>query len=292
MATSIHHVEHGISLVTGAGELPAVAIDTAAAHALVYLQGAHLAEWTPAGFGPILWMSDASAYEPGVALRGGIPLCFPWFGTGVDGRSEPNHGWARIHTWDYLGGTVDADGTAHIELALDSATAATGTRYALRLSLQIGTSLTATLTATNVGSQTALIENALHAYWNVADVRSVTLTGLDNSPYTDRVAGSRANAAPFPAITGQEIDRIYPLPPEITVTDPIGGTRIHLTSPNAAQAVVWNPGAEKAASIADIGDDDWQRFVCVEVLNAREHTIGLAPGATHTLTLHADVEHH
>lgn len=285
-----------VRIVRGHGGLAAVQIDTTIAHGLIYLQGAHVAEWTPQGFEPVLWMSSHSAYTPGVALRGGIPLCFPWFGTGYDGSHQPNHGWARLAEWEYVGHSFTDDGTAIVELSLDTETlpnVATEDRFTLRLVAKIGASLDVTLTVHNHGQTTQSIEEALHAYWAVADLPSVSIRGLDDAPFLDKTTPTPtpAPAAAFPILAGQEIDRIYEKPTDVTIIDPTGGRSIHLTSHDGAQTVAWNPGAEKVLGIGDFGDDEWIQVVAIEAVNAREHTISLTPGASHALTLHADVEH-
>lgn len=289
-----------VRLVTAQGGLEAVEIATPAAHGLVYVQGAHVADWTPAGFAPVLWMSAHSGYRRGAALRGGIPICFPWFGNGPDGGRQPNHGWARIRPWDFVDHRLDPDGTAHLTFELEGPAVAPdprdaakpgGTGLRLRLEVSLGTSLELSLRVQNRTGEPVRVERAMHAYWAVGDVRRVRVEGLDASAFVDRTRGGAGAApSPFPALTGQTLDRLYPMPSRLVLRDPVARRSIHIGGRGVAQTVAWNPGAQGARAMGDFGDDEWMRMLCLEACDVRERAATLAPGEAQTMTMRVDVE--
>lgn len=278
-------LEEGSVTLIDVNGLAAVRVDTPVASATVYLQGAHLASWAPAGQDSVLFMSPASAYAPGVALRGGVPVCAPWFGNGPDGSRTPNHGWARLRQWGLE--SVRAMDRGAVELTLGVRDETSGIELTLRLA--VGARLSMTLTATNIGDHDARPELALHAYWAV-DAQRVAVEGLDGAPFTDRTMAGEPQrpASAFPALTGQTVDRIYALPGRepITLHDQ---DRDIILAADADQTVTWNPGAETCRTAADLADDDWTRMLCVEAVRVRDQAPVIAPGASASVGMDARV---
>lgn len=279
--------------VPGRGGLDAISVDLPTAHALIYLQGAHLAQWIPTGQEPVLWMSARSVFEDGQPLRGGIPVCFPWFGSGPNGDLAPNHGWARIRPWEFTGIDVSDEGEAALSFVLESGPSdpvAPSTR--LEITHLVGRTLATTLRATNNGSAPVIVESALHAYWSVHRLPDIRVEGLDHSAFIARelVDSPTRPAESFPALSGQTLDRMYPFPARLTIHDPAAHRAVVLEGEQVAQTVVWTPGAEGARAAADIGDDEWREFVCAEAVNARQHAVRIEPGQSHEFTLHASIK--
>ncbi|WEO76844.1 tagaturonate reductase [Cryobacterium sp. SO2] len=275
----------GIRLVTGEGALPAVEVAIASATALVYLHGAHVAQWTPTGQKPVLWMSEHGAFSPTAALRGGIPVCFPWFGPNLTDATAPNHGWARISPWSLTAAAlVGPDAVLTFELAGAHRDAAgTAQPVSLRYTVTIGATLTLDLIAQNDGDSPLSVETAFHTYFAVGDARDTQLLGLADLPYLDRTLtppATASSALPV-AIIGAEIDRVYPMPRIVTIDDVQNRRTIQVGHTDAAQTVVWNPGSAKAAAMADYGDDEWTETVCVEACNVRDQAIVLVPAGSH-----------
>ncbi|QYF72769.1 tagaturonate reductase [Cryobacterium sp. PAMC25264] len=284
----------GIRLVTAKGDLPAVEVFLPAATALVYLHGAHVAEWTPAGQKPVLWMSESGAFTPTAALRGGIPVCFPWFGPNLSDATAPNHGWARISAWTLTAAALEGpDAVLTFELA-GSHRDSTGTAQpvSLRYTVRIGATLSLALTVRNDGAAPVSVETAFHTYFAVADARGTTLLGLQDLPYLDRTVSPpvTASAALPVAFTGAEIDRVYPMPRVVTIDDTGNHRSILVGDTDAAQTVVWNPGSTKAAAMGDFGDEEWTQTVCVEACNVQGQARVLAPGAQHRMGVTLSVE--
>lgn len=272
----------------GAGDLPVVRVATALATGEVYLQGAHVTSWQPAGAEPVIWLSPAAQFRSGSAIRGGVPICFPWFGAGRTGLS-PAHGFARTAPWRLAGATDDA-GTVTLTFMLtqDDVAGAPGAdrwpfAFEARYAVSFGAELTLALTVRNTGSETFSFEEALHTYLAVADVRSATIEGLDGARYLDKTAtGEQGPVVQTGAVTfAGATDRVYLRGAPLTLVDP-GARTITIESDRTADTVVWNPWAGGAAAMADLGDDDWTTMVCVEAANALDDAITLAPGDAHT----------
>jgi tagaturonate reductase len=277
----------GIRMVSGRGSLPAIAIDLPAGSALIYLHGAHVAEWTPAGQKPVLWMSEHGAFSATAALRGGIPVCFPWFGPNLTDAALPNHGWARISPWALTAAAVvGADAVLTLELAgAHRDEHGTAQPVSLRYTVTVGAQLTLELTAQNDGDTPVSVETALHTYFAVGDTRTTRLLGLAGLPYLDRAVtppATTSSALPV-TITGAEIDRVYPMPRTVAIHDGQNDRTIRIGDSDAAQTVVWNPGTVKAAAMGDYGDNEWTETVCVETCNVRDQAVLLTPGASHRM---------
>jgi tagaturonate reductase len=274
----------GIRMITARGGLTAVEVATETATALVYLHGAHVAEWTPAGQKPVLWMSRQGAFSPTAALRGGIPICFPWFGPNLTDAALPNHGWARVSPWALTSATlVGSDARLTFELACAHRDAAgTAQPVSLQYTVTVGATLTLDLVVRNDGNSDLSVETAFHTYFAVGDARETQLLGLADLPYLDRTLtppATASSALPV-AVIGGEIDRIYPMPRVVTIDDTRNERTITIGDTDAAQTVVWNPGSTKAAAMGDFGDDEWTETVCVEACNVRDQALVLAPAAS------------
>jgi tagaturonate reductase len=274
----------GIRIIAARGGLPAVEVAIDSATALVYLHGAHVAEWTPAGHQPVLWMSDNGFFTPTTALRGGIPVCFPWFGPNPTDQAAPNHGWARVSPWTLTAAEL-VGSDAHLTFLLVGAHRdATGTAQQLTLqyTVVVGATLTLGLSVRNDGNAEISVEAAFHTYFAVGDARATTVRGLADLPYLDRTLtppATMSSAMPV-AFLGGEIDRIYPMPRTVTIDDVRNDRSIRVGDTDASQTVVWNPGSAKAAAIGDFGDDEWTQTICVEAGNLRDQAMLIAPSTT------------
>ncbi len=284
----------GIVPVTAEHGLAAVEVSVAQATGRIYTQGAHVAAWTPTGADPVLWMSATSMYAVGSPLRGGIPICAPWFGPGRTGDAAPAHGFFRLVPWRPVAADV-TDGAAVLTYELTGADAAGAPGsdtfpddFTATYRVRMGTSLTLELTVTAGGSDLDL-EEALHTYLAVSDVRAIRITGLDGTTYLDKVTG-QAGVPQTGAVTiTAETDRVYTAAGPAAVVDPgVSGTistprTITITTSGSATTVVWNPWVAKSAAMPDFGDDEWPGMVCVETANALDAAVRIAPGASHTL---------
>lgn len=275
----------GVSLVEGRGGLPALRVNTPACTGEVYLHGAHVTEWAPAGSEQVLWLSEKSEFSAAKPIRGGVPICAPWFGPGKKGDLAPAHGWFRASAWSLASSSASGDAVT-LTFCLDGADADVpeGASRGVRAeySVSFGSALGLELTVT---SDDALdLENALHAYLAVSDITQVTVEGLDGSRYVDKAPGGRAVNAQQGALKFlRETDRVYAHEGTTSVIDPGAGRRIVIDKEGSASTVVWNPWTTKSAAMPDFGDDEWTGMVCVEAANALAKSVRLEPGASHTM---------
>jgi D-hexose-6-phosphate mutarotase len=248
-------------------------VRTKTAEADVYFQGAQVTGWRPASSpDPVLWLSAQSRFEPGQAIRGGVPICFPWFSKHRTDRSAPPHGFARTRDWTLEMARHGADGTVVLEMELaGEATAPQWPhRFRARHRITIGAVLGLELDVLNDGADAFTFEEALHAYFDVADIREVTVSGPDSEPLR------------FAGLT----NRIYAGTREACVIHDPGRRRdIVIHKSGSDSTVVWNPWAERAREISDMRDDEWIGMVCVEPSNVGADARTLGPGESHTMTV-------
>jgi glucose-6-phosphate 1-epimerase len=275
-------------------------ITTPACTAELYLQGAHLTQWQPAGQEPVLFLSERSAYEPGKPIRGGVPIVFPWFGprtpTTESPRTDgPMHGFARISVWELAFAAVAGD-DLHLTLTLgpnETSRALGFDGFQLAYQLVLGAELRLQLSVANQSDAPLHFEEALHTYLAVGDAQQITLIGLSDAEYidkTDRFAHKHQKESPL-ILTG-ETDRPYlGTLMDIDVDDPILHRRISIGKSNSRTTVLWNPWSERCAKLADMEPTGWLTMVCVETANALTDAITLPPGGHHTMEARIHAQH-
>ena len=275
-----------IAFRTGEAGLPIVALVNPYGSCEVSLYGGHVLEYRPMGHLPILFTSKQAAYEPGRPIRGGIPVCWPWFGPGQD-KTQPQHGFARILQWGLQATEYSTDIT-ELRLTLsDSERTRRIWPYAFDLSLRVWLDqhLNLSLTTVNRDTRTFTLTQAFHPYFRVRQIEDVTVRGLDNALYADLLTGRTATQKGALDIRS-ETDRVYtPHAPTCVLHDPAIGRAIALTYSGANRLVVWNPWIDKARAMSDFGDDEYTRMLCIEPANTADDAVTLAPGGQHTLAL-------
>lgn len=280
--------EDEISFPAPRDDLRRLDVATRLAEAQVYLQGAHVTRFQPRGQRPVLFMSERSAFMPGHPIRGGVPICFPWFGARSDGGAGPAHGFARISDWQLAESRVADDGTAYLTflLAAGDATRALWKADAeVRYDVQIGSELRLALSVSNYATEPLCLEEALHTYLAVSDVRQVSIEGLAGARYQDRLVPDHTfTQGAEPVTIRAETDRIYaPTRAACIVHDPGWGRRLVVEKSGSESTVVWNPWITKARAMPDFGDDEWPSMLCIETCNVREQAVTIPPGQSHTL---------
>lgn len=268
----------------------------ASAAGAVHDQGAHVSAWAPTGSAPVLWLSPSTALEEGVPIRGGVPVCFPWFADGADGGREPKHGFARILRW-HVQSRESSDHEAVIVYRLSDADVTDPVhreqfphRFEAEYVVRFGPELELELSVTNTDEHGFDFEEALHAYLVVGDVRRIRIEGLDGARYRDKVTDRDGCLQEGPLEPAAETDRVYESSTEVRVVDPVLGRALRIRKRGSATTVVWNPWAEKAAGLPDVGADGWSGFVCVEGANVQGNAVHLEPEETHTMGYRVAVE--
>jgi len=261
------------------------------AQARLCLQGAQLLLWQPRSSArPVIWLSEDARYAAGRNIRGGVPVCWPWFGPAAPGSGLPNHGFARNQHWEVLATALDAAGLVHVRLQLSDNPASRALwphAFTATLDLQIGSELRIALTSHNRSDTECLLGEALHTYFAVSDVATARVDGLDGCRYSNTAEGGQAGRQTGSIGFDGEFDRVYlDAPAHCVLLDPPAGRRIDIRSQGAQSTIVWTPGPARAAQMGDLGPDGWRRMVCVESGNALENCVRLEPGARHTLAVH------
>jgi glucose-6-phosphate 1-epimerase len=274
-----------VFLGEGNGTFPALEVATPACNALVSLQGAQLLRMASVAGEELCWLSPGARFLPGRAVRGGIPLCFPWFGTHPANPALPAHGFARVRDWRLADATVVTDGSVSLcfELADDAATRALWPHaFRATLNYTLGAALTLDFMVTNAGEAAFAFGFALHNYLPVTDVSSLRIEGLGGLPYTDKLANNARLRLPEGALRiSGETDRVFHAAGgRYRVVDEVTGVTLELDATDCRDVVVWNPWATKAASLGDVPADAWRRMVCVECGNTGATDVQLAPGET------------
>jgi glucose-6-phosphate 1-epimerase len=278
-------------VVIGRGGLTELHVRNRHAQAVVALQGAQLLSFQPHGEPDWLYLSPNALFVPGRPVRGGVPVCWPWFGPDPQGQGRPAHGFARQSPWLLRHALDESDGCTllEFELADDAGTRSLWPhRFRLRLEIRVGATLTLALTTRNRGDTHFTLTQALHSYFALDQIEDARVHGLDGLGFIDQVPGAPPQGAPEagPLAFAGRLDRIYlNAPTRLQLEGAAGGGRLTLDSEGSRCAVVWNPGAELAAGMADLGPGEHRRFVCVETANAGDDVVTLAPGAEHRLAL-------
>jgi glucose-6-phosphate 1-epimerase len=277
----------GVASVTEAsGGLATVSITSPQCSGEVYLLGGQVTRWKPTGSEEVLWLSGSSLYQVGKAIRGGVPVCFPWFGGKADDPKAPSHGLVRNREWqlESIAGEASNVIVTLVTRSDDSTKPFWPADFELRLRASFGPQLRLQLQCTNSGSEAARFEEALHAYFTIGDVRQAGVTGLDGTDYIDKTDGNQRKSQAGAVKISSETDRVYlDTAAALEIHDPVMKRRIRIEKENSRNSVVWNPWTEKSRSLSDFGDDEWTGMICVEPSNVAGNSIEIAPGQQHTM---------
>jgi glucose-6-phosphate 1-epimerase len=274
----------------GEGGLTRAVATTRAATVEVYLHGAQVTRFQPAGAGstPVLFLSPRSAYTAGRAIRGGVPVIFPWFGPHPTDPRAPDHGLVRTREWSVQ--SVEVSGAVlAIAFALDASDATLAVwphAFSLLCRVTIGTALEIALRVENRSPEAFAFEEALHTYLHVGDVEAAVVHGMEGTVYIDKADGmARKRQGPEPVRLRALTDRVY-LGTEgaCTVDDPALGRRLRVDKRGSRTTVIWNPGLHVARTMSDLGPEAWRSMLCVETANAADNRVRLEPGQCHEMS--------
>jgi len=272
-------IEHGFTYIE---------INNAKAHATISTYSGQVLSYRPkTQKDDLLFVSDKAYYESGKAIKGGIPVCWPWFGADPDDLGRPAHGFVRNRQWEVSASESLADGSTKVilELADSEETRKIWPHpFKLNIEITVGDSLSVALVTYNNGDENVTISQALHTYFYVGDIGKVSVLGLDGVEYLDKVDDFAEKTQSGPVTINGEVDRIYKgVSGELVIEDESLGRKIRIASTGCSTAVIWNPWSEIAASMGDLNDDDYRKMICVETANAGPETVEVAAGSSYRL---------
>ena len=270
-----------------------IAIDSELCTASMALQGAHVMTWQPKGEAPVLWLSPDAKLEKGKSIRGGIPICWPWFGDHATESTFTAHGFARTADWEWVSTSELAGGEIEVVMRLlDTQTEQWKYDTPVAIKVTFGRSLHIELTTTNQSDVPIQLSEALHTYFHVQDVRKIEVQGLDSIEYLDKLDAYQRKSQQGVVCFEQEVDRIYiNQSSDIIIQDKVLNRNIHISKQGSQSSIVWNPWLDKCKTMGDLGADDaFLNMVCVESGNAAENTVRLLEGESHQLKVNYSVE--
>ncbi len=259
------------------------------ATASLCLQGAHLISWQPKSQAkPVVWVSREAKMAAGKSIRGGAPVCWPWFGAHATDATFPGHGYARTVPWNVIESGTEPSGATRLTLRLqesDKTRAQWNHDCNLDLTVIIGDTLRMEMTTENTGKSEFTIGEALHTYLQISDIGTVSVTGLDGCDYWDKVGGSNLRKQAGAITFSGETDRVYiDTAATCVIEDDKLKRRIYIKKSGSHSTVVWTPWTEKANKMGDMGQSDgWREMVCVESVNAIDNVVKVAAGSKHTM---------
>jgi len=268
--------------------LPQVRVTTPRCNGEMHLHGAQVTSWKPAGAEEVIFLSSQARWEEGKAIRGGIPICFPWFRAKADDSHAPTHGVVRTKIWMLESIEQNANGiTVSMSTQSDPDTRQWWPAdFRVLHRVTFGSELRLELKVSNTGAKPFRFEEALHTYYRVGDVRKVRIRGLDGVTYLDNTDSNKKKKQNGDVVISSTTDSAYMNTQNpLQLIDPVLNRSIQVTKQNSDSTVIWNPWAEGARALSDLGDDEWQDMACVEGSNILENAVELAPSADHKITV-------
>jgi len=295
-------IADNVSIVEGENHIPYVIIDNEKVRSVISLYGAQVLSFIPQGKKELLFLSKLASYQRGKSIKGGIPVCWPWFGsepenisgiiTGADNKVPQAHGFARNKMWQLVSTEVLQNDQIKIVMGLKEDSESLKLwpcKFDLKLEIVVGDVLSLNLITQNTDNKVIQITQALHSYFSIKDLSQVSVLGLESNAYLDKAnvnTGEVKKQQSGAVLFEQEVDRIYlDVPASVQLVDKANDREISITSSGNKTAVVWNPGELISKQMQDLQDEDYQRFVCVETANAAHNVISIEPGNKFTLSV-------
>ncbi len=277
-----------LEFMPGLGGLPVINISNGSATALISVYGAQVLSYRPIEQSEdLLFLSQQSDYAEGKAIRGGIPVCWPWFGPDPKGLQRPNHGFVRNHFWQVVKTEAISDAETKIGLLFNESCKKENTwrqPFRLMLDIIIGATLRLTLTTFNTGDKAFSITQAFHSYFRIGDIKRVKILGLEGHDYFDKLDHGAQKRQTGAVTVSRAVDRVYiEAVNDLFIEDPVFKRRIQIISPNTRTAVIWNPWAKTNQKMPDLAPLDYRKFICVEAGNVAFDLIQIQPDSHFSL---------
>ncbi|VAW51014.1 Aldose 1-epimerase family protein YeaD [hydrothermal vent metagenome] len=286
--------DNNLSFKLGEGGIPLVEIYNQYGSALISLQGAHLLSWVPEGEEDVIWLSKEANFSAGKSVRGGVPICWPWFGAHKTNTNYPAHGFARTTNWQVIKTEALDDGGTRISFTTQPQ-AETIEMWlpdtSVQFQISLGKKLEMELITHNNGVAPVTISQALHTYFKVGDVSKVLLHGLDDTDYLDKLENFKRKVQHGPISIDEEVDRIYlDTVNDCVIEDKSLNRNIVIIKCGSHSTVVWNPWEETANKMGDLGHLGYKQMLCVESSNAADDAVVIQPGKAHQLWVQYEVQ--
>lgn len=281
-------IANKVKFVAGKGGFPVMEIQNEYAQAVISLYGGQVLSFQPVTqTQDLMFVSTQAFYQTGKAIKGGTPICWPWFGNDPEEKGRSSHGFVRNRLWQMREVVSTQDGATKIIMGLvdtDETRKIWDYSFDLAIAITVGSSLTIELITCNTGNKPFSITQAMHTYFRIGDIKQVQVLGLEAKNYIDKVDGGKQKTQSGIVTFSEECDRIYlNVPSELVINDAAFDRKIKITTNNSNTAIVWNPGSVVSAKMADLGDLDYQHFVCVETANAANEIIEVSAGDEYQL---------
>ncbi|MFT7172983.1 MAG: glucose-6-phosphate 1-epimerase [Paracoccaceae bacterium] len=265
---------------------PVIDVQSPVSAATIALHGAQVLTWAPTDHPPVLYVSPKARMTPGTPLRGGVPICWPWFGEHPEDPSKPFHGFARTRFWELVSGDlVGKVATIVFKLLPDEETKALFPfNFELTATIRIADKLRVKFKMTNTDEEPYKVSSALHTYLSLGDIERIQLEGVKGSHYVDRLLED-----PTPIYQEKnlqikgEVERVYQSMSSVLIRDLDRFRSVFVDKAGSRSTVIWNPWKEKSKALKDLPDKGYKEFVCVECANAGTDKPTLSPGGSHTL---------
>jgi len=285
-----------LTFAAGNGGFPMIHIDNGQAKALISVYSGQVLSFQPAAEPTdLMFLSEKAYYAAGKAIKGGVPICWPWFGPDPESLGRPSHGFVRNRLWNVVNTSTTTDGATQVILGLkdtEETRAIWPQAFELAIAITVSHSLRVELITRNLGDKSFPLTQAFHTYFQVGDINRVQVLGLENTQYQDKVDGGIEKTQIGAVTIAGEVDRIYlNVTKELVIDDASLNRRIRIKSAGSKSAVVWNPWAKISASMADLDDSDYQRLICVETTNAATDIVEVPAHSEFRLEAVYSIEH-
>ncbi|MFM1892627.1 MAG: hypothetical protein RLZ44_1704 [Pseudomonadota bacterium] len=283
-----------LQFVEGPGGLIMAEVSNDHAKARISTYSGQVLSFQPHGQEDLLFVSEFAYYQPGKAIKGGMPVCWPWFGPDPEGKGRPGHGFVRTAQWEVLLTQQLENGATRLRLGItenDETLAAWPRNFALALEVTVGRQLDVSLITINTEESDLTLTQALHTYFRVGDIERVTVEGLDGCIYIDKMDGAKEKRQQGAVTISEQTDRIYiGVSGDLVISDPSLSRRIRIRSEGSNSAVVWNPWIKQSAEMGDFGDQEYKQMICVETSNAGPDQVTVPGNGEYRLSLSYSLE--
>jgi len=284
-----------LHFVEGPGGFVIAEIENDHAKARISTYAGQVLSFQPHGEEDLLFVSEFAYFQPGKAIKGGIPVCWPWFGPDPEDKGRPGHGFVRAAQWEVLETQQMENGATRLRLGItenEQTLESWPHNFALAIEVTVGKQLDVSLITINTEENDLTLTQALHTYFKVGDIGQVSVKGLEGCNYIDKMDDSKAKTQEGRVRITEQTDRIYTdVTGDLVINDPSLSRRIRIRAEGSNSAVVWNPWIEQSAEMGDFGDEEYKQMLCVETANAGPDQVKVAGNGEYRLSFSCSIEH-